>query len=182
VTLLVRAALRVVVVVGALAATGAVAGVVWEWAWTPSPGVVFRGDWYADPAAASAVFDATGLYVVLGSCAALVVTALLVWLLPGQELVTLVAVCVGSMLAGWVMYAVGHALGPPDPQVLAQGAERGTRLPSDLRLGGLAGDPRPFRFDTSAMAAWPLGAVLGFAAAALTTRGRGSGVRAPSAG
>lgn len=169
-------------VVGVLVAAGAAAGVLWEWAWTPSPGVVFRGDWYADPAASGDTFDATGFYVVLGSIAALVVTALLVWLLPGQELTTLFAVCVGAMLAGWVMYAVGHALGPDDPQVLAQGAERGTRLPSDLRLGGLTDDPRPFRFDTSAMAAWPLGAVLGFAAAALTTRGRGRGMKTPPAG
>lgn len=173
---------RAVGVVAVLTAAGALVGVLWQWVWSPPSGVVIRQQWFPIPGQVGQVFDGTGLYVLLASLTGAVVTALLVWAWPGDELATLLAVAVGSMLAGWLMYTVGHALGPDDPQVLAKAAERGTELPSDLRLAGLDRAPRLFRFDSSALAAWPLGAVLGFAGATLTTRGRRTSTEPGGAG
>lgn len=166
-----RAAVKAAVVLVVLVASGALAGVLWELVWQPPTGVVARHRWVRDAGSLGQEFSATGWYVVVGGVTALLVTAALVWLLPGEELVLLAAVCVGSVLAGWVMYQVGHALGPADPDVLARGAERGTELPAELTLGGLDRDPRLFRFDTSAMATFPIGALAGLGLATLSTRG-----------
>lgn len=145
---------------------------VWEWAWTPPRGVVLRRQWVPDPVALGADFSATGWYVVVALVAGTVVAAAITWLLPGDELVTGLAVVLSALLAGWVMYQVGHALGPPDPDVLARTVEPMTQLPDDLTLGGLEGAPRFLRLDPSAVLALPGGALLGFATTALTTDGR----------
>lgn len=163
---------RVLTALVALPLTGVVAGVLWEWAWTPPRGVVLRKQWVPDPVALGADFSATGWYVVIALVAGTLVAAVLTWLLPGHELVTVLAVTASAMLAGWVMYQVGHALGPPDPDVLARRVEPLTELPDDLTLGGLEGGPRFLRLDPSAVLAFPGGALLGFAATALATDGR----------
>lgn len=170
-----RAAVKAGVVLAVLLAAGAGAGVVWELVWQPPTGVVARHQWLRDAGNLGQDFSATGWYVVVGGVTALLVTAVLAWLLPGDELAVLVAVGLGAMLGGWVMYHVGHALGPADPEVLARDAARGTVLPSDLTLGGLEGDPRPLTFDTSAMATFPLGALGGLAVTLLLTRGPARG-------
>ena len=134
------------------AVVGVLAGVVWQWLWTPSTGVVVDHKWLLGPTGLQAEFTATGLYVLAASVAGLLVGALCGLFLDRAELVTLVAVLVGAALAGWVMVQVGQALGPPDPRELAETARNGTRLPSDLRIVG-----------TSPYVAFPAGATLGLA-------------------
>lgn len=140
----------IVLVVCAVA--GALAGVVWEWVWTPPVGVVIHHQWLLGLSGLRAEFSATGLYVVVASVAGLLVGALCGLFLDRAELVTLAAVLVGAVLAGWVMVQVGQALGPPDPRRLAETAAERTRLPSDLRLAG-----------KSPYVAFPAGATLGLA-------------------
>jgi hypothetical protein len=143
---LIQAAIAIV----AFAVVGALAGVVWEWLWTPPNGVVVDHQWYVGLAALREEFSGTGLYVVVASVAGLVTGSLCGLFLDRAELVTLAAVVVGAALAGWVMVLVGHALGPPDPQELAETARDRTPLPGDLRVTG-----------NSAYIAFPAGAVLG---------------------
>jgi hypothetical protein len=152
VTALVQAALVVVV----FAAAGALAGVVWEWIWTPPTGVVVDHEWLVGLAALRSEFSATGLYVVVASVAGLLVGVFCGVFLDRSELVTLAAALIGAALAGWVMVQVGQALGPPDPRELAKSAANRTRLPSDLRLAG-----------RSPYIAFPAGAMLGLAIALL---------------
>ena len=139
-------------VVAVFAVAGALAGVVWEWWWTPSVGVVIDHEWLLGLSGLRSEFSATGLYVVVASVAGLVVGALCALFLDRAELVTLVALLVGAVLAGWVMVQVGQALGPPDPRRLAETAADRTRLPSDLRIAG-----------KSPYVAFPAGATLGLA-------------------
>jgi hypothetical protein len=140
------------IVVVAFAAVGALAGVVWEWLWTPPVGVVVDQEWLLGLTGLRAEFSATGVYVLVASVAGLLVGALCGLFLDRAELVTLVAVLVGAVLAGWVMVQVGQALGPPDPRELAETARNGTRLPSDLTIAG-----------ASPYVAFPAGATLGLA-------------------
>jgi hypothetical protein len=146
----VPAIVQAVIIVALFAAVGVVAGVVWEWLWTPSVGVVVDHEWLLGLGGLRAEFSATGVYVVVASVAGLLVGALCGVFLDRAELVTLGAVLVGAALAGWVMVQVGQALGPPDPRVLAETAREGTRLPSDLRIVG-----------KSPYVAFPAGATLG---------------------
>lgn len=162
---------RVLAALVALPLAGALAGVLWEWVWRPPTGVVVDGQWLQDPVSLGADFSATGWYVVLAVAIGTVVAGLLVWLLPGHELATVAAVVVAALVGGWLMYEVGHALGPQDPTLLAQGAERGTVLPDDLTLGGVDHRPRFHALDPAVVLAFPGGALLGLAAVALTTDG-----------
>lgn len=163
---------RVVVPLVVLPVAGVLGGVLWETLWRPPQGVVVRHQWFQDQLALGADFSATGWYVVVAFVVGTVVTSVLAWLLPGRELLTLLAVLAGALVAGWAMYHVGHALGPPDPEALARTAERGATLPDDLTLGGLERAPRYLPLDTSALLALPAGALLGLAGTALTTDGR----------
>jgi len=140
------------IVVVVFVAVGVLAGVVWEWLWTPPVGVVVEHEWLLGLAGLQAEFTATGVYVVVASVAGLLIGTLCSLFLDRAELVTLVAVLVGAVLAGWVMLQVGQALGPPDPRELAKTARDGTRLPSDLRIAG-----------NSPYVAFPAGATLGVA-------------------
>jgi hypothetical protein len=143
----------------AFAASGAVAGAVWEWLWDPPDGLVFEGKWYLQPAGPDYAFSGTGWYVVVALVAGALTALALGWLWPRHELASLAAMVVGSMLAGWVMFKVGQSLGPQDPQILAAGKEDLSTLPSDLSLVGAGDDPRLLLFDSSALAAFPVGAM-----------------------
>jgi hypothetical protein len=152
------------IVVAVCALAGALAGVVWEWLWTPSVGVVIRHEWLVGLSGLRSEFSATGLYVVVASVAGLLVGALCGLFLDRAELVTLGAVLVGAVLAGWIMVQVGEAMGPPDPRQLAETAPDRTRLPSDLRLAG-----------KSPYVAFPAGATLGLAVVLLGSTKRHAG-------
>lgn len=140
------------IVVAVFAVAGALAGVVWEWLWTPSSGVVVDHEWLQGLAGVQAEFSGTGVYVLVAAAAGLLTGVLCALFLDRAELVTLVAVVAGAALAGWIMVQVGHALGPDDPRVLARTTDNGTRLPSDLRVVG-----------ASPYVAFPVGATLSLA-------------------
>jgi hypothetical protein len=146
-----RAAAQFGLVVAALAAVGALAGVVWEWVWTPTVGVVTDHRWTAgDAIGLQHEFSGTGWYVVVGTVAGLLAGVAIGLLADRAPLVTLAAVVVGSVLGAWLMLVVGTSLGPPDPTALARTADDGTRLPMQLSVSG-----------HSPWTALPVGALLG---------------------
>lgn len=149
--------LQAVGVVVVFVAVGAALGWVWERWWEPSTGTVFRKQWFPvdgegryDLDALRNEFAGTAQYVVLALGAGVVLGALSSLLMAGRELLALLTVVVASVLAAVVMWQVGAALGPPDPQELARTAGRGASLPSDLSLDSLG-----------ALLAWPLAAAFG---------------------
>ena len=146
------AAVQALVTVAVFTAVGAGAGWLWHRLWDAPRGVVAGGVWYTDEAGLREDFSGVALYVVIAAAAGLALGVLTSWFLDRSELVTLAAVLVGSVLAGYVMLLVGHHLSPPDPQQAAQGAADGTRLDGQLRVD--AWPPR---------AAFPFGALLGLA-------------------
>ena len=131
-----RLLLRALGVVAVLAAAGALAGVVWEWWWTPPSGIVAHHQWLQDESGLRGDFSGTGTYVVVALVTGAVVAAVIAAVLDGAELVTLVAVLAGAALAGWLMHRVGVALGPADPHHLATTAADGTELPGRLVVSG----------------------------------------------
>ena len=166
-----RTLVEVVVVLGAFAAVGLGAGWLWQQLWTPTPGAVVDGQWYGGVAIEGDTasfnfeslqrdFSAIGIYVVIGFVAALVLGVLASFLGRRRELVLLLAVTAGSVLAAFLAYRLGVHLGPPDPQVAAAAADDGTRLPGELTLPG-----------TSPFLAWPVGALAGLGLTYLLTSG-----------
>lgn len=141
---------QLLVVLAVTVAAGAVAGLVWEWLWTPPVGVVEHHRWVLDEAGLSDDFAGTGTYIAVAAVTGVLVGALVTLLFDRAELVTLVAVVVGSVVAGWLMYRVGLAVGPPDPRTLARTAEEGAHLPGQLKVLGRS----PF-------VAFPSGALVG---------------------
>ena len=142
---------------------GAVCGVVWQWVWTPPTGAAWQHKWYLDPAGVTAEVGATGWFTVVGVVGGVVYGTVAGKACRGRELATLAGVVLGSLLAAWVMYAVGHALGPADPHELARSADDWEKIPGDLRLAG-AGLPLPLtelRFGSSVLLAPLVGALLG---------------------
>lgn len=139
-----------IVVVGLLTLSGVVAGLVWEWLWTPPSGVVVDHRWFLDEQGLSDDFSGTGSYVAVAVLTGLLVGAAVAVIFERAELVTLAAVLVGAALAGWVMYRVGVMVGPPDPGTLAPSLEAGTALPARLKVAGQS----PF-------VAFPSGALVG---------------------
>ena len=165
---------RVAVVLATFAVVGALAGVVWEWLWTPPLGIVYRGQWILEPAGPDYAFSGTGWYVVVALVAGLLTALVLGWVLVSGELTTLVAAVVGSVLAGWLMFTVGHTLGPPDPRPRAAAMDDLERLPSDLRVAVKDADPEhaAYSMTSSAFLSFPVGTGLGLALVWFTTRGR----------
>ena len=146
-----RVAVELGIVIASLAAVGALAGVVWQWAWTPTVGVAVDHRWSAgDALGLQHEFSGTGWYVVVGMVAGLVSGVVIALLAHRVPVLTLAAVVIGSVLGAWLMLVVGTALGPSDPTVLAKTAADGTRLPMELSVSGHS----PF-------IALPAGALLG---------------------
>lgn len=134
---LLGALLFAVAVIVAYGVVGVVAGVIWEAVWTPPSQVVQQHHvYYLDYASLRRVFSGTGLYVIVGGIASAVTTLVVVLLARGRELVALVSVLVGSVLASVVMRQVGVARGPADPTTLAHSKPNGTRLPGTLAVSG----------------------------------------------
>lgn len=122
------------VVVALFAGAGAAAGRLWFELWDVPTGVVSGGQWYTDEAGLRDDFQGLALYVVISAALGLVLGALCAWLLARSEIVTLVAVLVGSALAAYLMYRVGTHLSPADPHELARTAADGTKLKGSLRV------------------------------------------------
>ena len=160
--------LRALLVVAASVVVGALAGVVWEWVWTPPSGIAYQGRWVLDEDGLPSEFSGTGWYVVVAAAAGILLGAGTALATRDDEVVSLVAVAVGAVLAGWLMFYVGHGLGPPDPRSVAPGADDLTAIVGDLRVGGAGVHPRLYALDSPAFVALPAGALLAFAALLLS--------------
>jgi uncharacterized membrane protein YeaQ/YmgE (transglycosylase-associated protein family) len=125
-----------VIVVGIFAVVAVVAGVVWEWLWTPAVGTAEQHTWQPTIETVTAEFSSTAWYVVVASVAGLITAAVVGLAFKQGEVVTLVAVVVGSALAAWVMLEVGYSLDPGDPQAAAASAADGTPIPAELMVPG----------------------------------------------
>ncbi len=96
-------------------------------------GLTYGGEWFLEPAGPDFSFEGAALYVIIALPLGLLL-AVLSSLRPGDEVITVVTVLVAAAIGAVVMYAVGHGLGPPDPQALAAGQPDFTPLPGDLVL------------------------------------------------
>jgi hypothetical protein len=140
----------VAIVLLVFAAVGSLAGVLWELWWTPPTGVVVDRAWVPDDSGIRELFTGTGQYVVVGVACGLLAGAVCAWFVDRVELLTLVTVAAGSVLAAWLMLQVGTALAPPDPALAARTAADGERLPGALEVSG-----------AGALASLPAGALTG---------------------
>lgn len=127
-------------IVVVLVAAGVVGGLVWRALVDVPAGIVVNHHWYPDPwdLGQRASFAATGWYVVVAIVAGLVIGLLAAWFSRAPEIVTLVAVVVGSLLAAWLILVVGLHGAPPDPQGAAAHAADGTRLSGTISRPGAA--------------------------------------------
>lgn len=128
------AVLEAFIIVAVFALVGAGAGWLWWSLWDQPAGVVSQGRWYTSETGLRAEFAGVGWYVAIATVAGLLLGTLFAWLPRRSELVTLVAVVVGSIVAGYLMLQVGMHLSPDDPQQLARDAADGTELPGALRV------------------------------------------------
>ena len=129
-------AVRVLLVLLAFAVGGVLAGVVWHALWTPPTGLYLGEQWHVDSEGAPRDVAGTGLYVVVAATAGIVLGFAVSLLARGHEVVTLVAVTVGSALAGLLMAVTGNVLGPDDPRPQAAGKPDFTAEVADLRVEG----------------------------------------------
>jgi hypothetical protein len=135
--LLRRSLLFALAVVIGYVVVGVVAGVIWEWLWTPPTQVVQQHQlFYTDYGSLRQVFTGTGLYALVGAVASALVAATVGFLTRRHELLVLAAVTLGSLLAAWAMHAVGVALGPPDAATIAKTAADGTHVSAELVVNG----------------------------------------------
>ena len=130
-----RVVLLVLVVYAVL---GAVAGVVWEWLWTPPVRLVEQHQLLYDSyASLRRVFTGTGWYALVGAVASAVLALAVCVLARARELVVLAAVVVGSIVAAFVMMKVGTALGPnATPARVVAHAANGTVVHDPLTVAG----------------------------------------------
>jgi hypothetical protein len=137
-------------VVAAYAVLGAVAGVVWEWVWTP-PGMVAQQHqlFYDSDHSLRAEFTGTGLYVLVGAVASALLALAICLLTRGRELYVLLLVLGGSAVAAAFMWRVGTLLGPGDPAGVAARATAPVHLHGQLTVSG-----------TSPYLAWPIPSLL----------------------
>lgn len=126
--------LQALAILVAFTAAGVGAGRLWYHLWDAPSGVVSGGQWYTNEAGLRDDFQGVALYVAIAGGLGLVLGLLCAWLLDRSELVTLVAVLAGSVLAAYVMYRVGTHLSPADPHVLARTAQDGDKLKGALQV------------------------------------------------
>ena len=146
------AGLQGLLIVAVFAAAGALCGRLWYHLWDAPKGIVSGGQWFTNEAGLRDEFSGLAWYVTIATIAGLILGALAAWLLHRSELVTLAAVLVGSVIAGYLMLRVGQHYSPPDPHTVAKTAADGTELKGALRVRGWP--PR---------GAFPFGALLGLA-------------------
>jgi peptidoglycan/LPS O-acetylase OafA/YrhL len=152
---------RVAVVLVGFLVAGAGAGVLWERLWDAPDGLTYQGQWYLEPAGPDYSFSGIALFVMIAFPLGLVL-AVLAGTRRDHEVATVLAVLVGACLAGVVMYVVGTSLGPGDPQALAAGKPDYTPLSGGLGL--TAPDPDREPWHSTALVAFPMGAMAGLVA------------------
>lgn len=123
------------VVVGIV--VGAVMGLIWWWVAPTEEWVVVDGGLVPVDLGFTAWFAADGWFLVLGAIAGLVLT-LATWRRGRRHPVGLViGVILGAGLLAVTAWALGGALGPPDPRSVAESADQGTRVEGELGLRAL---------------------------------------------
>ena len=126
-----------VAIVLAYIAVGALAGVVWQWIWTPPVQVVQQKQlFYLDYGSLRQVFTGTGLYVLVAAVASALVALVAALLTRRHELLVLSAVTLGALAAAYTMHTVGVALGPSDPTSFAKTAADGAHVQAQLVVNG----------------------------------------------
>src|SRR5690606_18068557 len=105
---------------------------LWQWAWTPPTGAAWKGKWYLDPDGVGQDVASTGWFTLIGLVGGIAYGSLAGRLGLRRPLATLVGVAVGSFVVAYVMYQVGHVLGPPDPRAAARTADDWEPIVSDL--------------------------------------------------
>jgi hypothetical protein len=149
---------RLGALLAAYVVAGALAGVLWERLWDAPDGVAFQGRWYLDPAGPDIGFEGAALFVVIALPLGLLLGVLSGrW--RGHEVATVLTTLVAAGAAAVVMYAVGSALGPADPQVLAAGEPDYTPITGGLGLNAPDHGRDPWR--STALLALPAGAMTG---------------------
>jgi len=149
---------RIGAVLAAFVVAGVAAGALWERLWDAPAGLTYQGQWYLEPAGPDFSFEAIALFVLIAFPLGLVL-AVLCGIRRGHEVATVVTVLLAAGVAAFVMYAVGTALGPGDPQALAAG--KADYTPLDGGLGLTAPDPGRVPWHSSALVAFPAGAMTG---------------------
>ncbi len=127
----------VALVLGVFAVVGVAAGLWWEAWWTAPSGVVVDHAWVPDDSGVRGLFDGTAHFVIVALLCGTVAGAACAFYVDRVEILTLVSVLVGSVLATWLMLLVGTTLAPPDPDPLARTAAEGTELRGALEISGL---------------------------------------------
>lgn len=119
------------------AASAVLTGWLWEWLWTPPTGAAWAGKWYLDRQGQLDDVSATGWFTVVGLVAGILLGAVAARFVRAAPLVVLAGVVLGALVHAWVMYQVGHLLGPEDPHAIARTAGDWEPIVSDLRLAGV---------------------------------------------
>lgn len=132
-----------------LAVVGAVAWVVW---WTPPKGTAFEGQFSYVLEQVEGSVSGTATYLVVAGVAGLVGGLVAAVVHRAYPWLTLATVAGAGLLAGWVLAALGRALGPEDASSVAERSADGSTVLLDLRIEGWG-----------AYAAMPAGALLGVA-------------------
>ncbi len=113
---------------------GAVMGLVWWWVAPTEQWIVVDGGLAPADVGFTAWFAADAWFLVLGAVAGVLLAAIS-WRPGRHRPVTLaVGVIVGAALVALVAWALGGALGAPDPEAVARTADVGTTLQGALGI------------------------------------------------
>lgn len=161
---------RVLLLLTAGVVVGVLAGLVWQWVWTPPTGAAWEGEFYLDPGGVAREVSATGWFTVIGLLAGIAFGTAAAYSCSTHEVATLLGVFVGSLFLAWAMLVTGHVVGPPDPHVVARTAGDWEPIVSDLGLSGVDSVGRPY--GSSALLAPAVGALIGLIGIFLGGAGR----------
>ena len=114
-----------------------------------------------DEVALSHQFSALGWFSVLSAVGGLLLGAVMLAWRRTDEVVTLLAVVVGALLAAWFASELALTLGHEDPARALADAADGETATAALTLGGDPRSPDPDRPSGIVYWVWPLFAVLG---------------------
>ncbi|WP_460716488.1 hypothetical protein [Nocardioides dilutus] len=129
---------RPLVLLALYGAGGVGGGYAWRYLWTPPEGVARGGRWVPTPVEEGLQNDFAGVgwYVVVALVLGLALGALTAFALDRAELIGVLVAVLGSVLAAYLVLAVGERLSPPDPDKVAAESADETEIPGDLEFDG----------------------------------------------